>query len=75
MKWQAKYLQPDPEPGSTRAKRVFAWRPTNINGTIVWLACFEILQGFITFEYTVTLDGAPKKVKVSKWIELSKRIM
>lgn len=75
MKWKAKYLTPDPEPGSTRLKRVFAWRPTDIDGTVVWLRHFEILQGFVIFEYKVMLDGQPKAFKVGKWIELSKRVM
>jgi hypothetical protein len=75
MKWKSKYLIPEPEPGSTRLKRVFAWRPTDIDGTVVWLVHFEVLQGFIIFEYAVTIDGKPKKAKSGQWVELSKRIM
>jgi hypothetical protein len=75
MKRPAKYITPDPTPGSTRLKRIFAWRRTEIDGMVVWLEYFEVLEGFITFEYKVLVDGEMKMFKVSRWTELSKRIM
>jgi hypothetical protein len=75
MKRPAKYITPDPESGTTRLKRVFAWRRTEIDGIVVWLEHFEVLEGFITFDYKVMVDGEIKLFKVSRWMELSKRIM
>lgn len=75
MKRKAKYVSTDPEPGTTRLKRVFAWTPKNIDGTIVWLEYFEVLQAFIIFEYTIVLDKSPKKASVGRWEDISNRVI
>lgn len=75
MKFKKKYVVPDLPTGTTRIKRVFAWLPTHIDDTTVWMENFEILQAFMTFDYTVIIDGEKKKVSVSNWIDISRRIM
>lgn len=74
MKKKAKYILSDPEPGTTRLKRVFAWTPVQIEGEIVWLEDFEILQAFLIFEYKIIIDKAIKQVSVGQWKDISKRV-
>lgn len=66
---------PDPNLGTTRLKRVFAWLPTHIDGNVVWLEHYEILQAFLIFDYKILLDAEFKTVKVSEWKDISKRLM
>lgn len=75
MKVKAKYVLADPEPGTTRLKRVFAWSPKNIDGIFVFWEYYEILQAFLTFEYKIQIDKEFKAVKVSEWRDISKRII
>lgn len=75
MRRKAKYVLSDPNLGTTRLKRVFAWSPTQIDGHIVWLEHYEILQAFLVFEYKILLDAELKSVKVSEWKDISKRLM
>lgn len=75
MRRKAKYVIPDPNLGTTRLKRVFAWTPTHIDGNIVWLEYYEILQAFLSSDYKILLDSELKSVKVSEWKDISKRLM
>jgi hypothetical protein len=75
MRRKSKYVIPDPNLGTTRLKRVFAWSPTHIDGNVVWLEHYEILQAFLVFEYKIILDSESKTVKVSEWKDISKRLM
>lgn len=75
MKWQARYTKADYEPGTTRLKRVFAWLPTYISGTMVWLETYEILQGYIAQEYQVKIDGEVHGFRNAGWVDLSKRLI
>lgn len=74
MRKKAKYIITDPEPGTTRLKRVFAWMPTKVDDEIVWLEHFEILQAFLIFEYKIIIDKAIKQVSVGQWKDISKRV-
>jgi len=79
MKWPAKYSHVDYPNGATRLKRIFAWLPTQVGDTMIWLTRYEMLQAYIIQEYVVMLD--PKKPKDAttfskgQWIEISKRLM
>lgn len=75
MKWQARYTKADYEPGTTRLKRVFAWLPTYIGGIMVWLETYEVLQGYIAQDYPVKIDGEGTAFRVSRWVDLSKRLI
>lgn len=73
MKWPAKYTEVEPLAGTTRLKRVFAWVPTYIAGTKVWLEYYEILQVCRIIEEKVTIEGKEVIFLVNKWINLAKR--
>lgn len=75
MRRKTKYVLTDPILGTTRLKRVFAWSPTQIDGHIVWLEHYEILQAFLSFEYKILMDGKLKSAEVSEWKDISKRLM
>lgn len=75
MRTKTKFVFNNPDPGTTRLKRVFAWIPKVIGGDKIWLEYFEELQGFIETKYTVIIDGEHKVVKVSNWVTLSKRVL
>lgn len=75
MKFKAKYIYPDPESGETRVRRKFAWWPKNIDGTIVFLEFFEILESFVLLEVVIKLNGEPKKAKVGSWQTISIKVI
>lgn len=74
MKWKAKYTKTDYSNGSTRLKRVFAFLPAYVNGFIVWLSTYEILQAYIIEEFTITIEGKETLFANGKWKNLSKRL-
>lgn len=71
MRIKAKYIPRDPEPGETRVRRVFAWTPKNIDGTIVFLEFFEILESFITSQVIIILNKEQKKAIIGNWQTIS----
>lgn len=75
MRRKAKYVLTDPQPGTTRLKRVFAWTPKYIDGENVWFEYYDTLQAFLVFEYQIKIDGELKSVKVSEWKDISKRLI
>lgn len=75
MKWKAKYLTNDPESGTVRVRRKFAWTPTQIEGDIVFLAHYDILEAFIVNAYRVRIDGHPKELTAGAWIPIEKRLI
>lgn len=75
MRFKTKFVFTDPEAGTTRLKRVFAWLPIIISGEKIWLEYYEELQGFIVLDYKVLIDGSAKGISVSDWVTLSKRII
>lgn len=75
MRTKTKFVFTEPNPGTTRLKRIFAWWPVVIGGDKVWLEYFEELQGYIATDYTVIIDGEQKSLRVSKWVTLSKRVI
>lgn len=75
MKWKAKYTRPEVSDGTTRLKRVFAWRPNYVNGDIVWLQSFDVLQVYVVATYNMKIDGEMKSAKIGSWIEVSKRLI
>ena len=50
MKWKIK-TEPEYYQGQTRERFPFAWKPTEINGYMVWLECYWIVE-----EYSSLLD-------------------
>lgn len=74
MRWPSKFINSETPPGTTRVKRVFAWRPKRIDDTIVWLEYFEILQAFTIFEWNIIIDGKAKGAKVGRWEDISVRM-
>lgn len=75
MRFKTKFVNVDPEPGTTRLRRVFAWLPKVIDGDKVWFEYYEQLEGFIATDYQVKIDGEIKAVRVSKWVSLSNRVI
>lgn len=74
MKIKTRYTRPVIPDGTTRLKRVFAWRPTYVAGYWVWLGFYDVLQGYIATEYVVTIDGRQQKIRASNWTDITKRI-
>lgn len=75
MKWKSKYTKPQITPNSTRLLRKFAWVPRYIDGNVVWLEYYEVLQGYIPMNYSVHLDGKNVNFIVLEWINLSERLV
>lgn len=73
MKWKAKFTRIDYPNFSTRTKTVFAWTPTYISGSFVWLENYEILQVFVITEYNLEIEGEKVYITKSDWTDLSKR--
>lgn len=56
---------------------MFAWMPARIKDEVIWLARYEILEIFTSFEVKA-IDLVDKKehiVKVVKWTETGKRFI
>ena len=75
MRWISKYTQPVIEEGSSRLMRVFAFRPKDVNGTLVWLEHFEVLQVWKVERFKVLVEGQEKGFEVGKWVDISTRLM
>ena len=78
MRWKARYTRANHEPGTTRLKRVFAWLPTYIDGTVVFLETYEILQSFQVTTYPARLDPTLPEVTpfiIGNWVDISKRLI
>lgn len=79
MRWKAKYTEAHYTHGTSRLKRVFAWLPTYVDGTVVWLETYEILQMYNVLAYTVLLDPTnPKEwtnFYIGNWMDVSKRLI
>jgi len=78
MVWKAKYTRANYANGTTRLKRVFAFLPTYVNGNIVWLSTYEVLQVYVVTEILAALNAdkpneATKFIN-GKWVDASKRI-
>lgn len=79
MIWKAKYTKADYAHGTTRLKRVFAWLPTHIDGDIVWLEHYEVLQVYEVLKFAVRLDIAKPTEATEffrgQWTDISKRLI
>lgn len=73
MKRLASLTKVEPADGSTRLRRKFAWFPTYVNGYIVWLEFFEILEAFLVQDVKVKDDGTDKFFRVGEWKKISNR--
>lgn len=74
MRWKAKHTRIEIKDGTTRLKRLFAWLPTYIAGTIVWLEQYEILQVYIILEQKVKIEEKEFTFAIGNWKNLSKRL-
>lgn len=79
MIWNAKYTKAQYANGTTRLKRVFAFKPTYIDGKIIWLETYEILQMYKLEKHLAVLDPS-KPTEASEfflgaWIDISKRLI
>jgi hypothetical protein len=76
---KAKYTQANYANGTTRLKRVFAFRPTYVNGNIVWLSTYEILQVYVIKEILAAINpekpNEATKFLIGDWIDASKRLI
>lgn len=72
MVWRAKITRPMYADKTLRTLRKFAFLPTYIDGDIIWLATYEILQMFIIKLYPIS-DG--KAFQTSEWIDVSKALI
>lgn len=75
MKKPASLTIVEPANGSTRLKRKFAWLPTYVNGYMVWLEYYEILQAYIIEDLKVIDAGEDKFFRVGEWKDISKRTL
>ena len=79
MVWKAKYTRANYANGTTRLKRVFAFLPTYIDGNIIWLATFEVLQVYVIEVTLAMMDPAKPneatEFKTGSWIDISKRLI
>ena len=73
MNWKAKTSKAHFEPNSTRIRRVFAFKPTYVNGTIVWLSFFDILEYYKVEFVQVDLKGEKTTFKIGNWVELDRK--
>lgn len=73
MHWKAKYTRTDYADGATRLKRAFAWLPIYIEGDIIWLQGYEILQVYKLVEQKVIIDAKETIFVNGNWQNLSKR--
>jgi len=62
------------KPGTTRTTLRFAWLPIFISGCWIWLERYEVLEGYMRFQYPVTVNDKQLIATVDNWILLSKRI-
>lgn len=60
--------------GTTRLRRKFAWLPTYISGTIVWLERYEVLQVYIISDQKVIIEEKETIFVIGVWKNLSKRL-
>jgi hypothetical protein len=76
MKWKAKFLSNDPENGTTRVRRKFVWKPTQIEDEILFLCHYNILEIFVINTYRGKIDGVAKEFNaIGIWIPLEKRLI
>lgn len=79
MKWKAKYTTTLHTHGTSRLKRVFAWVPVYVDGNMVWLETFEILQVYNVTVHSVVMDPANNKEFTNfysgNWVDVSKRLI
>lgn len=75
MRRPLKYVQPEPIPGSTRIKRVFAFLPTTVDQFIIWLEWYEVLEGYVKQDFLLKVDGVDKGFRLGEWRTISKRTM
>jgi hypothetical protein len=79
MIWKAKYTHAKYANGTTRLKRVFAFLPTYIDGNIIWLSTYEILQAYVIQTTLAMLDlnepNKATKFESGSWIDISKRLI
>lgn len=73
MRWSAKYVQPKPIEGDSRLYRRFAWCPVYIDGNIIWLETYEILQVYRIIEQKIKIDSEEITFLPGNWINLAKR--
>lgn len=73
MRWKAKYTRADFAPNTTRFKRVFAWIPTYVGGTMVWLETYEVLQVYSVEEIQLEDEGKPVFFTNGNWKDIAKR--
>lgn len=78
MKWKAKYTEVHYPNGASRLKRIFAWSPVYIDGTMLWLETYEVLQMYVLNTHKVILDPTSKETTnfhTGVWIDISKRFI
>lgn len=75
MIWKAKYTETIPEAGTNRLKRVFPWLPAYVNGDMVWLKTYEVLQVFAITHVKTTIEGKETVFQYGEWLNVSKRII
>ena len=75
MIWKAKYTETIPEHGTNRLKRVFSWLPTYVNGDMVWLKTYEILQVFTVTQVKTTIESKEITFIYGEWLNVSKRLI
>lgn len=73
MKWLAKYVKRVPADGDYRLYRRFAWAPIYIDGVIVWLSKYEIIQVYRITEQKVKINGEIVAFLPGNWVNIAKR--
>jgi hypothetical protein len=75
MRFKARYTRVSYPHGATRLKRVFAFLPTYIDGTIVWLETYEVLQFFHITPHQVKIEDENVVFTNGNWIDISTRLI
>jgi len=76
MRWKAKYTKSAIPHKTTRLMRKFAWLPTYIAGSRVWLETYEILQAYLVEEIELSIENEePVYFLIGYWKNISKRII
>lgn len=72
MVWKAKTTRPVYAERTLRERRKFAWIPAYIDGDIVWLETYKILQMFVIKYYNISENQA---AQVTEWVDISKSLI
>lgn len=75
MRLKAKYIANDPEAGTVRVRREFAWSSKTIAGERIWLEFYEVLEVWVMSVYDAKVDGKAIKITAGRWVDTETRLI